>query len=74
MGQKIVLISYFQYIKHAYMGGGGKKAPNCAYVIFEWYLEDCLVVTFRWQLQKTYSFQHCGPLKAQYIYIRTVSS
>ena len=35
----MVLIAYFQYIKYAYIGGEGvKKAPNCAYVIYEWYL------------------------------------
>ena len=40
-GQKIIHIAYFQNIKYAYIGGEGvKKAPNCAYVIYEWYLKQ----------------------------------
>ena len=42
--QKIVLIAYFQYKKYAYIGGEGVKIPpNCAYVVYDWYLK-CAVV------------------------------
>jgi hypothetical protein len=38
------IFAYFQNIKYAYIGGEGvKKAPNCAYVIYEWYLLETVI-------------------------------
>jgi hypothetical protein len=35
----MAIFAYFQYIKYAYIEGkGAPKAPNCAHVIYEWYL------------------------------------
>ena len=35
----MIVFSYFQYIKYAYIREEEvQKAPNCAYVIYEWYL------------------------------------